>query len=187
VTLPLSLRAEPLSGDPSQVALFYGPVALTARLGDEGLLLPYVANQTRQARCPVPAGPTFVTERDDWLRQIEKVGGSPLLFRTRGLARPADVVLAPFHAVHHERLATYFPLLTTAAWETRQADLATLEQELADARARAVDRVDAGHFGSERVHQIALVGDATQTGTLSGRTWRQCLRGSSFAYTRDNG
>jgi len=187
LTLPLSLRAEPLPGDDGIVALFYGPIALAAGLGTDDLRSPYVTSQVTQARFPAPDVPFFVTDEADWLDRVEKVGDAPLLFRTRGLARPGDVTLEPFHAVHHERMAVYWSLLSSADWSARQRTVAEVEARVAAARDRAVDRIDIGDLESERAHALVLSGEGLHSGTISGQTWRQATRSSSFGYTLATG
>ena len=187
VTLPMSLRVEPLPGSDDTVALFYGPIALAARLGTDDLPSPYATSQTTQARFPAPDVPVFVTDAADWLGRVEKVGDAPLLFRTRGLARPHDVTLEPFHAVHHERMAVYWSLMSSAAWAARQQAIADVEGQIATARDLAVDGVDIGNLDSETAHALVLTGDGLHTGTLSGHNWRQAPRGASFGYTLATG
>ena len=63
ITLPLALRVEPLRGDADTVALFYGPIALAARLGTDDLRSPYATSQVTQARFPVPDVPFIVSGR----------------------------------------------------------------------------------------------------------------------------
>jgi len=120
-----------------------------ARLGNDDLRSPYATSQIIQGRFPAPDVPVFVTDGADWLGHIEKVGDAPLLFRTRGLARPRDVTLEPFHTVYHERMAVYCSLLSSAAWTARQRVVADVEARIATARDHATDRVDIGNLDSE--------------------------------------
>ncbi|MGD8897984.1 MAG: glycoside hydrolase family 127 protein [Acidobacteriota bacterium] len=183
IKLPLSLRVEPLPGHDEIVALFYGPIALAARLGTDDLGSPYATSQVTQARFPAPDVPLIVTDETDWLRRVEKVGDRPLLFRTRGLVLPHDVTLEPFYTVHHERMAVYWSVLSSDAWAARQRAVADVEADIATARDHAIDRVDIGDLGSETAHALVLGGEGEHTGTISGRTWRQALGNASFGYT----
>jgi hypothetical protein len=186
-TLPLSLRVEPLPGDEDTVALFYGPIALAARLGTDDLRSPYATSQVTQARFPAPDVPFIVTDEAGWLSRVEKVGHAPLLFRTRGLVRPHDVTLEPLYAVHHERMAIYWSVLSSAASTARQRTVADVERQIATARERATDRVVIGNPDSETAHAVVLRGEGLQMGTISGRTWREAPRGASFGYTLATG
>lgn len=187
ITLPLTLRAEPLPGNPGIVALFYGPIGLAARLGSADLRWPYASSQTTQSRFPAPDVPALVADEPGWLDRVEKVSDAPLVFRTRGLARPHDLNLEPFHAIHHERTALYWSLLSPASWTARQRAVSDVEERIAAARGAAVDRVDIGDLDSETTHAVVLRGKGLHTGTISGRTWRQATRGSSFGYTLRTG
>lgn len=182
LTLPLALRAEPLPGEGRMLALFYGPIALAGLLGTDDLRSPYSDSQTVPARFPAPDGPAFVTDDPGWLRLVEKLGDEPLVFRTRGLARPREITLVPFYAAHHERLAVYWPLLDSAGWAARQQAVADVDAEITRTRAHAVDRVVIGDPASEAAHAVVLAGTGFHSGTLSGQPWRQCLRGASFGY-----
>jgi hypothetical protein len=187
ITLPLSLRVEPLPGDEETVALFYGPIALAARLGTDDLRSPYSTSQVAQARFPVPDAPFIVTDEAGWLSRVEKVGDAPLLFRTRGLVQPQDVTLEPLYAVHHERMAVYWSVLGSAAWTARQRAVAGVLAQIAAARERATDRVVIGDLDSEAAHAVVLRGEGVPTGTIAGRTWREAHRGASFGYTLATG
>jgi hypothetical protein len=187
ITLPMSLRVEPLPGDDHTIALFYGPVALAARLGTDDLRSPYATSQITQARFPAPDVPFLVSDKADWLSRVEKIGDGPLRFRTRELARPHDVSFEPIYAVHHERMAVYWTFLSPAAWAARQRAVAGVAAQIATARDDAIDRVDIGSLESETAHALVLRGEDLHTGMVSGQTWRQALRNASFGYTLATG
>ncbi len=185
VRLPLALRTEKLPGTDDFVALLYGPIVLAGKLGSEGMPSPYVRDQLDEAQLPPAAVPDFVTANPDWLGHVEMVARSPLLFRTRGLARPREVLLAPFYQVHHERYTVYWRVLTPVAWEQQDAAIAATERDWASVQAAALDHVTAGDAVSESAH--ALTGDKTVTGRLAGRDWRQVLHGGQFSYELKTG
>ncbi len=185
VQFPMQLHAENLPGTDNLVAVLYGPIVLAGRLGQADLPSPYVANQLDEARFPDPAVPAFVSAGGDWLNKIEIVSREALLFRSRGLARPNDVLLAPFYTVHHERYTVYWRLLTPAAWDQQQAAAAGVERLWAAWQAAAVDRVTVGDVASEGGHQYQ--GKQTDSGTVSGRGWRQAQNGGSFSYELQTG
>jgi hypothetical protein len=181
LSLPLALRTEPLPGTDDQCAILFGPLVLAAALGSEDMPVPFAGFQLAQARFPRPAVSVLVTDRSDWLGGVEKISDEPLLFRTRDLARPHDVILAPFHTLHHERTAVYLSVLSPVEWENRQKAIADIEARLASARERAVDRVVIGDTTSEAAH--AYAGKGTVSGVLNGRTWRQAQQSGLFTYT----
>jgi DUF1680 family protein len=185
IKLPLALRTEKLPGADDIVALLYGPIVLAGKLGSEGMPSPYVRDQVDEASLPPPAVPAFVATEPDWLNRVEMVSRSPLLFRTRDLARPREVLLAPFYQVHHERYTVYWRVLTPAAWERQSAAIAATERDWTSAQAVALDHVTAGDAVSESAH--AWKGDKTLTGTVAGRGWRQVLLGGQFSYELKTG
>jgi len=185
VRFPMALHTETLPGVADTIAVLYGPVVLAAKLGGDDLPNPYVRDQLDQARFPHPAVPVFVATDPDWLQRIEMVSRSPLLFRTRGLAQPRDVLLAPFSGVHHERTAVYWQVRSPAAWQQQQQAAAAVLQQWRSLADTAADQVAAGDLKSEGAHR--LTGDNTQTGTVSGRGWRQAQHKGFFGYTLTTG
>jgi hypothetical protein len=180
VRLPMSLHVETLPGTPDQVALLYGPVVLAGRLGNDGMPAPFAEFQLAQARFPQPDVPYLVTAGADWLSRVELVTRRPLLFRTRGLAQPHDVVLEPFYGVHHERYGVYWTLLTPEGWAKRQQAIADVTRRVAELPATALDSVVAGDATSESAH--AAQATSSQTGAIGGRTWRQAQNAGAFSY-----
>ncbi len=187
VALPMALHVETLPDTPDVVAVLYGPIVLAGELGQEDMKSPYQRDQLDQARFPHPEAPAFVTGAADtsWLSQIERVSSEELLFRTRGLARPHDVALMPFHQLHHERQAIYWRVMTKAAWDERTAAAEAVLAELKAAEAAAVDHVRPGDLVSEGAHGFA--GEKTQSGALSGRGWRIAQYGGFFSYQLSTG
>jgi hypothetical protein len=187
VTLPMGLHVETLPDTPDVVAVLYGPIVLAGELGQEDMKSPYERDQLDQARFPHPVAPAFVTDASDgsWLSQIERVSNQELLFRTRGLVRPHDVDLMPFHRVHHERQAVYWRVMTKTAWDERTAAAEATQAELEAIEAIAVDHVLPGDQVSEGAHGFA--GEKTQSGALSGRGWRIAQYGGFFSYELGTG
>ena len=124
LTLPMSLRSEPLLGDPTQQAALYGPLVLAARLGSAGLTramqydadhgapgAPSGGSRTAPRGQPqgtavvtLPAGPD--TEAPAWLAK-----GQGLSFQTVGQA--ASTELIPLHQILGERYAVYWNVQRT--------------------------------------------------------------------------
>jgi hypothetical protein len=185
ITLPLALRTEKLPGADGYVAVLYGPIVLAGKLGSGDMPSPYVRDQVDEAWVPPPVVPAFVTAEAGWLGHIEMVSRSPLLFRTHGLARPREVLLAPFYQVHHERYTVYWRLLAPGAWEQQNAAIAATEQDWAAMQTTALDHVTAGDAAAESAH--AWKGDKTVTGAVAGRSWRQVTFGGQFSYELKTG
>lgn len=184
VRFPMSLHVETLPGVSDTVALLYGPIVLAGQLGQEDMPSPYVRNQLDQARFPHPEVPAFVTEATDssssWLSRVEMISRSPMLFRTRGLAQPRDVMLAPFFQTHQQRHAVYWRVLTPDAWAEHTRAVAAVQEQLRALESAATDRVQPGDEVSEAAHGFA--GDETLSGAISGRGWREAQKGGAFSY-----
>ena len=178
--IPLRLRTEATPDDPKKVAILYGPLVLGGQLGNDGLPSPYARDQTEHTRTPDPDVPVLVTDGRPVAAWLEPVPGHPLTFRTKGVGRPRDVTLVPFHQQHYERYTVYWDLFSEADWKKREAiHLAEQEQQRALA-ARLVDEFRPGEQQSEADHHLRGEKTASGVGT-SGRKWRHAT-GGWFAF-----
>jgi hypothetical protein len=114
--LPLRLRLEALPGDPARVAFLYGPLVLAGRLGRAGLFPGADILRNERTTGDILNVPTEVPRlagsAEQVLARIRPVsGGPPLTFETVGIGRPHDVVLIPYHLLHHERYNLYWQLV----------------------------------------------------------------------------
>lgn len=180
VRFPMALHSEILPGTPNEVAVLYGPIVLAGKLGNDGMPDPYTPNQLDQARFPDPRPPMFVTSDPHWIDHIEQLSHAPILFQTRGLAKPHDVILAPLYQVNHERYTVYWHLASPAEWAQNEAAIAATTKQWAADQAAALDQVDPGNLSSEAAH--GFLGKDSQTGRVSGLDWREAQNGGSFSY-----
>lgn len=112
VSLPMTLRAEPLPGTTDVVAFVYGPIVLAGRLGREGLASgnQIIVNERESGKmlnAAVPI-PVLVGDPATLPKRIRQDPGPPLIFRTAGIGRPSDVELAPYYRLAHERYNLYW-------------------------------------------------------------------------------
>lgn len=111
VRYPMSFRLERLADNPSQAALFYGPVLLAGRLGTEGFTGcqpdsdPSQYNDYYKYDYHIPEGLDTVLDVDveDLENSIRRVSG--LDFETAGGDR-----LSPLYDIHRERYVVYWNL-----------------------------------------------------------------------------
>ena len=111
VRYPMSFRLERLADNPSQAALFYGPVLLAGRLGTEGFAGcqpdsdPSQYNDYYKYDYHIPEGLDTVLDADveDLENSIRRVSG--LDFETAGGDR-----LSPLYDIHRERYVVYWNL-----------------------------------------------------------------------------
>lgn len=102
VTYGMELREEAVNGDPSRVALMYGPVVMAGCLGhvDSPFSDPTKHNDYYTFDYQVPAS-VAEKARIKGASELEKTG--PLTFKTR-----QGVEVKPFYDVHHERYVVYW-------------------------------------------------------------------------------
>jgi DUF1680 family protein len=170
--LPMGLRTECLPGDPSHVAILYGPIVLAGELGTEGLekVSPFARSQLDLSHVPTPSVPGMLVGAADLLAHVEPVAGSPLKFRTWGIGRPHDVTLIPYYLLNHQRYAIYWKLYTPEEWKARQTEIAAAEVRRKALEARIVDQVMPGNPQSETDHKFR--GEQTNSGDFQLRQWR---------------
>jgi len=159
VRLPMSLRAVPLTDDPSQVAFMYGPLVLGGNLGRETGLdrkPAEIAGAFPVARIPEvnPLVPGFVTTATDLLSHVRPVPGRPLTFTTEGIGRPRDVIFMPLYRVVNERYTVYWRLYDEEGWKRFFAEAGPKEDARKAAEARVLDEVWASWAASEAAHNL---------------------------------
>ena len=164
--LPMQVRTEAMPDNAKRIALMYGPLVLAADLGpDQGAW---------------PRIPVLVTENSppaDWL---EKVPGSELAFRTKGIARPDDLTFRPFYAIHENRYATYFDEFSDEQWDKASAAYRAEEERLRDLESRTLDFFRIGEMQPERDHH--LTSEKNDVREANDRGFRTPLNGGWFAF-----
>jgi hypothetical protein len=172
IRLPMSLRTECLPGDPSQVAILYGPIVLAGELGREGLenVSPFAHSQLDLSHVPTPTVPGLLASAADLPAHVESVADSTLKFRTQGIGQPHDVTLIPYYLLNHQRYAIYWKLYSQEDWQARQAEIAAAEARRQAMEARIVDQVLPGNPQSETDHKFH--GERTHSGEFQLRRWR---------------
>jgi hypothetical protein len=182
VRLPMTLRVEPLPGEPKIVALCYGPVVLAGELGKEGLdkINLYTKGQLDLQHTPTPAVPVLRCEPAELLQHIAPDAGRPLTFRTVNIGRPNDVTLSPYYNLHHQRFTVYWHLYNAADWEKHQADIAAAAAARKVYESRIVDEVQPGEQQPETDHNLKSA--KSSSGEHAGRKWRHAVGGGWFSY-----
>jgi DUF1680 family protein len=172
IRLPMRLHLEALPGEPRIVAVMYGPVVLVGELGKEGLekISPYIRGQSDLDKVPVPDIPILVCESGDLLGKIEPVSGKPLTFRTKGIGRPNDVTMIPYHRMHYQRYNVYWKLYSDEEYKQKQTAIAAEAEKRKALEARIVDEVRPGEQQSETDH--GLKNEHSNSGDFHNRKWR---------------
>jgi hypothetical protein len=166
LTLPRTLRVEPSVDDPKTVALLYGPLVLAGDLG--------AATETFSGPAPVLVSANAVSA-------IAPVTGEPAVFRTQGIARPADLTLKPYTFQHERNTAVYFKLFTDEEWRVEQENYKAEQARMAELQARSADVMHLGEMQAERDHNL----DAKISNPVvyRGRNGRDARSGGYFEFT----
>lgn len=170
VSLPKTLRLEPLPDNPRRVALLWGPLVLAGDLGPE--------QGRRGGGVPLEEVPVFVAaERPvaDWLKPLP---GQPGGFRTDGVGRERDVDFFPFYRLHRRTYGVYWDLFTPDEWTRRAAELAAEREQQRRLEAATVGTAQPGEMQAER--DANMQGEATTPVRLQGRPGRRGSRWFSF-------
>ena len=105
----MSLRLEPVPGDPSKAAVLYGPVVLAGQLGTEGMVPPapfsdpekYNDYYTYDYHVPENMAAVLEIPQGNPEKAVEHISG--LGFRTR-----EGIDLKPLYDTHHRRYIVYW-------------------------------------------------------------------------------
>ncbi len=183
VRLPMRLRIEAMPDDPSVMAFLYGPIVLAADLGGEGLDAKrrYGSQAPEMIDTETPVIPVLIAADAGEVLQHVAPTAEPLVFRTAGLGRPADVELRPLFRLSDRRYEVYFDRLDEAGWTRRRTEAAgeTRAQEALDAR--TIDRVTPGDAKDEAAH--ALEQKNSEATHFEGRSSRLAFwGGGEFSY-----
>lgn len=174
IELPMKLWIEPLPGSAKFAAVMYGPIVLAGRLGREGMTDDDFRCQTaaKERVQSWSETPFFVADGFAGITsKIEPVAGQPLTFKTKGLAKPADVTLAPFAGFFEERYTVYWPVFPDeGAWQAYTAGLDPYRKVREQLAAGSVDFVVPGDGDMERAHKQH--GERSNTGFFNDRPWR---------------
>jgi hypothetical protein len=137
LTLPMRPRLESTPDNPGVAAILKGPLVLAADLGP--------ADRPHDGPDPALVGA-------DPIAALRPDG--PDGYRSRGVGRPHDLRLRPFHALYDRRTAVYFDLFTDAQWVAelkRRAAQAEAERAL---DARSLDVIRLGDAADETAHGL---------------------------------
>ena len=170
VTLPKTLRLEPLPDNARVAAIMWGPLVLAGDLGPE-------RTGSGRAGPPVSAPGLVAAERPlaDWLKSVPGKTGS---FRSDGVGREQDVELMPFYRLHRRTYAVYWDLFTPAEWEKRAGEIAAERERLRKQEAATLGFAQPGEMQPERDYNQQ--GEETAPVRVAGRPGRGGKKWFSF-------
>jgi len=171
LTLPKTLRLEPLADNPSRTAIMWGPLVLAGDLGPEQRRRRGSRTSYAQQRAPV-----FVAAGRPVAEWLKPIADKPGHFRTDGVGRDRDVDFVPFYRLHRRMYAVYWDLFTEPEWERKAAEYAAEEARLRKLEAATVAYVQPGEMQPERDFNYQSPGDAWVVRMMGrpgrwGRSW----------------
>jgi hypothetical protein len=183
VSLPKTLRLEPLPDNKRVTAIMWGPIALAGDLGPERERRRGGQQTEAQAGARPPSQPIRIPSLvaadrplSEWIKAVTDKPGN---FRTAGVGREQDVELAPFYRLHRRAYSIYFDLFTPAEWEKKSAELLAAQERRRKLEAATVAFVDQpGEAYSER--DFNQRGEDTTPVRVGGRPGRSARKWFSF-------
>lgn len=167
VTLPKTLRLEPLPDNPRRVAVLWGPLVLAGDLGPEA----EGPRRSRGRTTAAEAVPVFVAAERPVAEWLEPVPGETGRFHTVGVGRDHEVEFVPFYRLHRRTYAVYWDLFTAPEWEARSAELAAARERQRRLEAATVAFMQPGEMQTER--DANMQGQDTSPDRVMGRPGRR--------------
>ena len=118
VSLPMTLRAEPVAGSPNLASLAYGPLVLVAGMGRDGLSWQMIEGEEgpkmdQLGALPMPVFDARPGARKDAVAWVKKTDEGPLRFQTVDQAR--NFPLKPLYQVMDERFSVYWQKMSSTS------------------------------------------------------------------------
>lgn len=174
LTLPKTLRLEPLPDNPRVTAIMWGPIVLAGDLGPER-----GRGRGAQGAAAQPLSiPSLIAAERPVSEWIKAATDKPGNFRTAGVGREQDVELVPFYRLHRRTYSVYFDLFTPAEWEKKAAELLAARERQQKLEAATVAFVQPGEMQPER--DFNQQGEETQPVRTAGRAGRSARKWFSF-------
>ncbi|NIK68073.1 beta-L-arabinofuranosidase domain-containing protein [Paenibacillus sp. BK720] len=182
--IPMKVAFSSLPDAPHVIGLQYGPIVLSAALGQEdmvesrtGVIVNIATRRIAVKDYIVPEGMSV----KEWLGNFDKHVvrlGNELAFSLRNTDMDERLIFTPHYLQHRERYGIYWSLLDDGSEELRQhTDAVDRERRLREA---TIDSVQVGNDQYELEHQIE--GERTHGGTWEGLNGRMAEAGGWFSY-----
>jgi len=119
MTLPTSVRTEPLHGSSDQFAFVYGPVVLAGDLGPApaGSTVPYAKEQQANLKAESAEAPVLAGDPQQLAAGLRRLPGDTLAFQLTTSTPRQEVTLRPFHELDYQRYTVYWKTAPASAAE----------------------------------------------------------------------
>jgi DUF1680 family protein len=169
LTMPKTLRLEPLANDPHRAAIMWGPLVLAGDLGPEP---PRGAGRSAQGppSVDVPVIVSTSANPSDWLKPVVDKPGT---FHTEGVGKSRDVEVSPFYRLHRRLYMAYFDIYTPSDWAKKSAEVTAERERQRALEAATVAYLQPGEMQPERdFNQQGENTTIARLGLRTGRTGR---------------
>jgi hypothetical protein len=174
LTLPKTLRTEPLPDNPQRFAVMWGPLVLAGDLGPEVVPSKKAEEENLVARnAPVMVADAMPVEK--WLKPIAEKPGE---FRSASVGPASDVRFVPFYQLPRRRYAIYWDWYTPAEWAKKSAEFTAEDERRKKLDAATVAFAQPGQMQAER--DANEQGEETSPIQLEGRYGRRGKKWFSF-------
>ena len=144
LTLPKTLRTEPVPDNPSRMALMWGPLVLAGDLGAE-------VHQDDEENMPAPSAPPLVVAANEPVDQwLKPESGKPGWFKTSSVGLSQDIEFAPFYELPRRKYAVYWDVFTPDEWSKRSAEYKAEQEKQQKLQAATIAFAQPGEMQSER-------------------------------------
>ncbi len=174
LSLPKTLRLEPLPDNPQRAAILWGPLVLAGDLGPAPERGRGRGIWSGRQRVPV-----FIAADEPVTQWLKPVSGKSGHFRTDGVGREKDVDFTPFYRLHRRIYGVYWDLFTAAAWKDKEAEYATEDERQRKLELASVGYAQPGEMQPERDYNFQSAKDARVT-RAEGRPGRRAGTWFSF-------
>jgi DUF1680 family protein len=162
-----SLYAVAMPDNAARKAFFYGPVLLAGNLG---------ATEPD----PMSGIPVLVTSDADAGKMFVMENKDSLIFKTKQIGYPGDVVLQPFYELDNEFYTVYWDVFTPVTWRDEQKRYEEKKKAAYELEKSTVDYLRVGEMQPERDHDF--VGEKLETGESHTRKFRVANDGGFFSF-----
>lgn len=165
VSLPMTLRSEPIPGDPSTVAFLSGPLVVAADLGPSSREFDGAAPAVLANGAPIAA--------------LNPVAGAAHEYRAAHVLG-GELRLKPFFPMYDRRTAVYFRSFTAASWAAERDAYLAAEAIRSDLARRTIDVFHIGEQQPEQDHSFSAT--KSEAGQFFGKSSRRISAGESMTF-----
>jgi hypothetical protein len=178
LTIPMSLRLEPMPDNPKRVSVLYGPTVLAAQWDQPTKQVPTKQEASKLPSATEERTPVILESPQNLNRWLIKTGLRT--WKSRQAILPNDLEFRPFFDIQNERYSVYLDLFTKQEWDQQEANYRAAQAAAAELLARTVDFLQPGEMQSERDHK--LEGIDSSPGEWQNRKYRHAFNGGSFSF-----